>query len=240
MNYRRPELQQRLACEYVLGTLHGHARERFVRLMQQDSSLRDAVASWEQTLMPMATALSETAPKVRVWEGIEKRVAPGARRVSVRERVLSLANWRPYAIGLLLGMGIMSVGSMLSRTAPDAVVQDHVPASYAGFLRDGEGKVTALVSSLRHGRLVDVKLLRPVPMAPDRVLRLWALPSDGAPIPLGTIPSEGKVTLTLPATSEQLLSKVTELAVSSEPASTPGTVQPTQPFVLRGPCAKFW
>lgn len=240
MNYRRPELQQRLACEYVLGTLHGRARQRFLRLMHRDSGLRDAVASWEQTLMPMATALSVTAPKARVWEGIEQRVAPAVRRVGLRERILRLATWRPYAIGLLLGIGIMFVGSMLSRPAPDVVAQEHVPASYAGVLSDANGNVTALVSSLRHGKLVDVKLLHPIAVAPDRVLRLWALPSGGAPILLGAIPNEGKATLTLPATSEELLSKVTELAVSSEPASTSGSTQPTQPFVLRGPCAKFW
>jgi anti-sigma-K factor RskA len=240
VNYRRPELQQRLACEYVLGTLHGRARKRFVRLMQHDSGLRDAVASWEQTLMPMATALSVAAPKARVWEGIAQRVAPGARRISVRERISSLATWRPYAIGLLVGMGIMLAGSMLSGPAPDVLAQQHVPASYAGFLADGNGNVTALVSSLRHGKLVDVKLLHPVAVASDRVLRLWALPSGGAPILLGTIPNEGKATLRLPATSEEMLSKVTELAVSLEPASTSGPTQPTQPFVLRGPCAKFW
>jgi len=240
MNYQRPELQHRLACEYVLGTLHGRARERFVRLMRQDGGLRDAVASWEQTLMPMATALRVTPPKARVWEGIADKVAPASRPLSLRERILSIATLRPYVVGLLLGMGIMFVGSMVSRPSRDVVAQDHVPASYAGFLSDGNGSVTALVSSLSYSKLVDVKLLRPLPAAPGHVLMLWALPSGGAPIALGVVPNEGKVTLTLPATSEELLSKVTELAVSSEPAPTSRPAQPTQPFVLRGPCAKFW
>lgn len=240
MNYRRPELQQSLAGEYVLGTLHGRARRRFVRLMQQDSGLRDAVVFWEQALTPMATALSVTALSPRVWEGIAQRVAPAARRTGVRERISILVRLRPYALGLLLGMGVMLAASMLSRTATDVLAREHVPASYAGFLADRNGNVTALVSSLRHGRLVDVKLLHPVAADSDRVLSLWALPGGGVPILLGTIPNEGKATLTLPATSEELLSKVTELAVSSEPASLSRPTQPTQPFVLHGPCAKFW
>ena len=240
MNYRRPELQERLAGEYVLGTLQGRARKRFVRLMEQDSGLRDVVDAWEQTLMPMASALSVTAPQARVWEGIAQRLAPRTHRVGLRERLLSFATWRPYAVGLLLGIGVMVAGTMLSRKAPEVVATEHVPPTYAGFLSDGDGNVTALVSSLRYGKLVDVKLLHPVAVAPDRVLRLWALPGGGAPILLGTIPGEGKVTLTLPATSEELFSKVTELAVSSEPASKSGPTEPTQPFVLRGPCARFW
>ena len=85
-----------------------------------------------------------------------------------------------------------------------------------------------------------MKLLHPVPVPADRVLTLWALPGDGPAIPLGAIPHEGKATLTLPATSEELLSKVTELAVSTEPTGTARPTRPTQPFVLRGPCAKFW
>jgi anti-sigma-K factor RskA len=240
VNYRRPELQQRLACEYVLGTLHGLARKRFVALMHEDRRLRDTVASWEHALTPMATALPATTPGTRVWEGIAQRVAPAARKQTLRERMASLASWRPYAIGLFLGVGLMFVGSMLSQTAPNVDAQDHVPAIYAGFLQDTNGNVHALVSSLRHGRLADVKLLRPVPVAADRVLRLWALPSGGPPISLGAIPNEGKATLTLPATSEELLSKAAELAVSSEPAAAPEPTRPTQPFVLRGPCAKFW
>jgi hypothetical protein len=40
----------------------------------------------------------------------------------------------------------------------------------------------------------------------------------------------------LSGTSEQLLSKVTTLAVSIEP----GTGMPPSEFILKGPCAKFW
>ena len=190
--------------------------------------------------MPMATALPETTPRVQVWQGIAQRVAPAVRKVGWRDRIASYAAWRPLAIGLFLGMGVMFVGSMLSGTAPGVDAQDHVPATYAGFLQDANGNMTALVSSLRHGRVADVKVLRPIPVPADRVLRLWALPTGSPPILLGTIPHEGKAVLTLPATSEELLSKVTELAVSLEPALASEFAPPTQPFVLRGPCAKFW
>src|SRR5213592_2619358 len=54
MNYDRPELRDRLASEYVLGTLHGRARQRFQRLMKDDPALRAAVEFWERQLMPRA------------------------------------------------------------------------------------------------------------------------------------------------------------------------------------------
>ena len=243
MNYQRPELQDRLASEYVLGTLHGRARKRFQRLLQQDAKLRDAVAFWEQELVPMASVLSVPAPKAQVWEAIAERVAPRSEsraRGGFFERLFTLATLGPLAAGLFVGVAVMLVAPMMRETPPGQVAEGHVPQSYAGFLQDGNGKVTALVNSLRYGTIVDIKLLHPVSIAADRMLYLWALPSGKPPLLLGTIPSQGKGTLTLPATSEALLSQVTELAVSSEPTSSTPPAQPSQPFVLRGPCAKFW
>lgn len=243
MNYQRPELQQRLASEYVLGTLHGRARQRFQKLLRHDARLRDAVDFWEQELMPMASALSVPAPADKVWQGIAERVAPVSRdrtRVGFFERFFSAATLRPLAVGLFLGAGVMLVAPVMRDTHPGEVAEGHVPQSYAGFLQDASGSMTALVSSLRYGKLVDVKLLHPVAVAPDHVLLLWALPRDKAPILLGPIPAQGKGTLTLPATSEELLSTVTELAVSSEPKADTAPTRPSQPFVLRGPCGKFW
>ena len=47
MDYSRPELADRLAAEYVLGTLQGPARRRFEALQQAHPALRQAVAQWQ-------------------------------------------------------------------------------------------------------------------------------------------------------------------------------------------------
>ncbi len=243
MNYHLPELRHRLASEYVLGTLHGRARKRFLRLLPHDADLRDAVAFWEAELMPMASVLSSPAPRDQVWQAIAGRISPATpqhKPAGWFERWFSLAMLRPLVAGLVLGIGLMLLAPLRGPVAPAEVSQDHVPQSYAGFLQDANGNLTALVSSLRYGKLVDVKLVRPVQVSPDRALQLWALPAGSAPVWLGTIPSQGKGTLTLPDTSEALLSKVTELAVSSEPKSNTAPSQPPESFLLRGPCGKFW
>ncbi|MCR9261065.1 MAG: hypothetical protein NXH95_15175 [Pseudomonadaceae bacterium] len=53
MNYERPELLDRLAAEYVLGTLHGAARRRFDRLFLESAAAREAVDSWQIRLAAM-------------------------------------------------------------------------------------------------------------------------------------------------------------------------------------------
>lgn len=243
MNYNQPELQQRLASEYVLGTLHGLARKRFQRLLAKDAKLRDAVSFWEQELAPMASALSGPAPSAAAWQGIAARVAPGPRpseRVGFFERFFSLRALGPLAAGLFLGMGVMVLAPTLLEKSDPRVARMQLPESYAGFLQDSSGKPAMLVSSLRHGKVVDIKVLQPLTVAPDSVLQLWALPRDKPPIALGLVPAQGKGTLTLPATSEELLSQVTELAISVEPKAGAPAAQPSGPFLLRGPCSKFW
>ena len=103
MNYRdKPELQDRLAAEYVLGTLRGRARLRFQRWLQTDSALRRAVAQWEQRLVPLALAAREVAPPPSVWRNIEARIltsvaAQGMPQVGVQltPREESVARTRP-------------------------------------------------------------------------------------------------------------------------------------------------
>ena len=242
MNYNQPELQQRLASEYVLGTLHGLARKRFQRLLAKDAKLREAVSFWEQELMPMGSALSVPAPAPAVWQSIAARVAPGrsAEKPGFFERFFGLRTLGPLAAGLFLGIGVMSVAPLLLEKREPAVAKTQLPESYAGFMQDATGNTAMLVSSLRHGKIVDIKVLRPLTVDSEHVLQLWALPRDKAPIPLGLVPAQGKGSLTLPATSEELLSKVSELAISVEPKASAPVAQPSGPFILRGPCAKFW
>lgn len=244
MNYKRPELRDRLASEYVLGTLAGRARKRFQRLLADDAELRAAVTFWERELIPMAAPLSVPAPSGDVWAGIAARVAPGARAASTKpgwiERWFSSRTLGSLVAGLFIGVGVALVAPALRDAADGDAELAQLPASYAGILEDSSGNATMLVSSLRHGKVADIKVLRPLAVGPDQVLQLWALPKDAPPFPLGIVPGQGKGRIGLPATSEQLLSKVGELAVSIAPRLAVPEDKPAGPFILRGPCAKFW
>jgi anti-sigma-K factor RskA len=256
MNYDRPELRDRLAAEYVLGTMHGKARTRFQRLMRRSLALRLAVEAWEARLLPMAAPLSGEAPGPALWKNIEARIggAPSAAssatttgaRASTRPTFgeivaswLGLRQLGALAAGIVLGVAAMLAAPLLRDGGQQTAQTTQLPASYAGFLADTAGAQTMLVSSLRYGTIVDVKVLRAITVPPDRVLVLWALPRDAAPLRLGVVPATGKGTLTLPAPTEQLLSNVAELAVSLESRDATGGA-PTEPFLLRGPCGKFW
>ena len=246
MNYERLELRDRLAAEYVLGTLRGRARKRYQRLLREDLVTRIDVRRWEQRLMPMGASLSESAPAQRIWRGIEKRIERGSKsrsgvtQASWLERWFGLRTFAPLAAGIVLGVIAMLIAPRFDDTTRVAVPKGRVlPESYAGILQNEKGVPTLLVSSLRNGRRVDIKPLSPIAVRDDQALHLWALPKDGKPIDLGAIAASGKSQIELPATSEQLLANVTELAVSLERKGVP-VATPSQPYLLRGPCAKFW
>jgi anti-sigma-K factor RskA len=76
MNYADPELRDRLAAEYALGTLSGLARRRFERLLSGDRTLRSLVEDWELRLSPLAESVPALEPPAHVWDEIANRIGP--------------------------------------------------------------------------------------------------------------------------------------------------------------------
>ena len=187
----------------------------------------------------MAGPLSVAAPSPKLWAHIEARVKPphAAARPGWFQRWFGVRGLSGLAAGLVLGLGAMLIAPQLDRT-PDS--EQQLPESYAGFLQDAQGRPTMLISSLRRGNIVDIKVLQPIELRPDQVLQLWGLPKEGAPLSLGIVPAQGKGRITITGTSEQWLANVPELAVSIEDRALAPLPAPTATFVLRGPCAKFW
>src|SRR5262245_32687026 len=75
MNHADPELRDQFAAEYALGTLSGHERRRFERLMSRDRDLRDLVQEWELRLNVLAESVPAVEPPAHVWDEIARRSA---------------------------------------------------------------------------------------------------------------------------------------------------------------------
>jgi anti-sigma-K factor RskA len=101
MNYADPEVRDRLAAEYALGTLRGPARRRFERLLSGNAHLRDVAEEWELRINLLAESAPAMAPPARVWQGITERLGPAS--APVRDRLLnrlwdSLGFWRATSL----------------------------------------------------------------------------------------------------------------------------------------------
>jgi len=238
MNYDDPQLLDRLAAEYVLGSLSSRARRRFEHLRRRLPAAGRAVLDWERRLMPLSGSVPPEQPPARVWHAIDERTGGGVRRASAGSW-----RWLRPAIGFALGaLATLGVVRLFPGAMPiEAIVQERgtLPQSYVGVLTDAQNNAVLLASSTRYGRILSLKRLRPLEVESGRLAVLWALPRDGAPFVVGVVPSAEKATLTLADTSEKLFFNVPRLAVSFE-ASMPAPGATPSPFVLTGHCAKLW
>jgi anti-sigma-K factor RskA len=242
MNYRRPELCDRLAAEYVLGTLHGRARARLQQLLRDDLLLQARVAFWEHKLLPMAAPLWAATPSAAVWRAIVARVAPREARRPWWARWFDARTLGALTAGVMLGLTLTLVGPALQEPAvPDApgAPDSQLPQSYVGVLATADGRTGVIVSSLRHGKVMDVKQVQPVPVPSGTTLYLWAIESNGTTRPIGPVPQGKFVQVPLAQTSEVLFASATELALSIE-AETAAPLLPSGPYVYRGLCGKLW
>ena len=242
MNYDRPELLDRLAAEYVFGTMSARVRSRFQAILRRLPAARQAVEDWEQRLTPLAHSVPPARPSAAAWAAIERRIDGRDPRQAAPASTW-LAWLRPLA-GIAFGV-VATLG--LVRLYPTAVVpvddivqeRGTLPASYVGLLTDAANNPVVLASSTRHGRIMSIKMLRKFEVPDGKVLQLWALPKEGTAFPLGVVPSEGKGSFIMTDTSEKLLSSVPQLAVSIEDGPARAGATPA-PYVLTGNCVKLW
>jgi anti-sigma-K factor RskA len=218
MNYDRPDLLERLASEYVLGTLGGRARRRFERRPTAGRARRRR--GWEARLNALGRAVpGPPRHRSRVWDAIAARTTPAHAHP---RRAVGLAEaGAGIRFGAALTLGLVQLSPMPSCRSTAAQKEQALPQSYVGLLTDAKNVPHVLVSSTRHGTRVTVKSLRPWQVPAGKVAQVWALPRDAdgrdlQPVPLGiAAPATppGSTHFELSASSEQLLANVPRLAV---------------------------
>jgi len=254
MKYRnKPELIERLAAEYVLGTLAGGARRRFAAWMVQDAALRRAVAQWETRLIPMAAAVRETAPPKSLWPAIAAQVAP--KDQTSGGWWTSLTFWRSFgltasgvaaALALFIGVRPPEIVEKVRIVEREVVKPVRVSdganpwqPSYVATLADGNGKTMLMVYIGRKSDELWIKYEGEA-MPADASLELWGLDETGQPRSLGLIHSKGKSVMKLPVIADKSIAQYKALAVSMEPPGGSKTGTPTGPVMFKGRCHTFW
>ncbi len=100
VNIRSRELVDRLAAEYALGTLRGHARRHFERWLVSPQ-VGHMVKAWEERLAALEPSLQQVMPSAAVWQGIEDRL--GLRALKRAPVVRWLAKYWIALVASLLG-----------------------------------------------------------------------------------------------------------------------------------------
>lgn len=228
MNIRNnPILRQKLAAEYVLGTLRGGARRRFETWLSQDAALRTLCAEWQQRLAPMAEFAGAVTPPRRLWSAIERRLALKKAPAWQFWHNDNLAFWR--SLGMVsTALTALLLVVVMTRTAPVAP-----PAiAWVATLADDKTQTAMLVTADPAHAEMEIHLASHLPVDAARSLHLWAVPKKGHPRSLGLITAGRTV---LPLAAGAIGDDVAVLAVSLEPkGGSPDPNGPTGPVTYKG------
>lgn len=236
MDLAHPERRARLdelAAQYALGTLRGHARDRFVGAARSDPAVAGAAHEWEARLSVLAAAVPGVTPPPRVWTGIATRLGltiAGPPGLGWWQR---LGFWRGFALASFAAALILSGVQLMSPAV--------LPAESLVVVLAGPDARPAMIATAARGEsLLTLKPLADLRPEPGRAFELWALPEGGAPQSLGVLPAVGVAKVPLRAPSGEALARVPTLAVSLEPAGGSPTGQPTGPVLYTGKVERFY
>ena len=252
---RHPELLERLAAGYALGTLRGGARRRFEQLAREHAGVRAAALLWQGRWSALAELQPPVPPDDAVWIRIDNLLQAEKARAAqpARQRVAagtatggwraSLALWRGAAlVGACATLASMAVGlwgyqdlrtgAQLQIAALLQQLQAAPQLEYVAVLADQQSAAAMLVTFDPKHRTLTLQRVGDFREAADKSLQLWALPPAGGPRSLGVLGSSA--VLNLPA-SENEVKSVPALAISLEPkGGVPGAGGPTGPVLFKG------
>lgn len=233
------KLRDKLAAEYVLGTLRFGARRRFEKWISEDALLREAVTEWQDRLIPMAEFTAPVTPARHVWQSIEKRLHIGSENVGTSHQ----SSWSRLrdSIGFWRRLGVAStalatiLAAMLIGRQPEPVLPN---VSYVATLSDEKAQPVMIVTGDAGRRQLTVKVLASQAIPADKSLELWALPREGAPRSLGLVAPGATVVLPMPADATP--QTIAALAISLEPKEgSPTPNAPSGPVLFKGTWVKI-
>ena len=250
---RNPELLDRLAASYALGTLRGGARRRFEALAREHAAVRAAALTWQSHWSGLAELQNTAQPAPAVWTRISNLVQADMDKQAaqaVRAQAAAAVGWLR---SLMLWRGAAALGAIATVTAVVIGLQAHnglqatagaeVAAlrqqllatpqiQYVAVLSDDKSAASMLVTFDPANNKLVLQRVGGFQEASDKSLQLWALPPGGGPRSLGVMGHEG--VYTLPAAQADVKG-VPTLAISLEPlGGVPGEGGPTGPVLFKG------
>lgn len=215
------ELVDRLAAEYVLGTLRGRARRRFERWLVSPQ-VGALVTAWEDRLAGLEPPLKGVTPPAAAWQGIENRL--GLRKL----RRTPLTRWLAVAASIAL-VALVSVFAL--RWTEPGVTQK-------AFIQANAQTIYWRVELLGDNEELSLHVHQVHDLPAGKSHELWVIPAGAgaAPVSLGLLPHTGDHHRVLTAAQRAALKGATTIAVSLEPEGGSPNGSPTE-VLLTAPLA---
>jgi anti-sigma-K factor RskA len=246
---QHPELLDKLAASYALGTLRGGARRRFETLAREQAPLRAAALVWQARIGSVAELQTQILPEPVVWTRIDNLVQADLQRQAMRDVhaappitggwLRNLFLWRGAAaagvaaavIAMVVGVDQRAqLGTQIASLQTQLLATPQI--KYVAVLADGKADPSMLVTFDARTNKLLLQRVGGYQEASDKSLQLWALPPQGGPRSLGVLGTDKLLRLTA---GEGDVQAVPTLAISLEPkGGVPSAGGPTGPVLFTG------
>ncbi len=249
--HRHPELLDRLAAAYAIGTLRGGARRRFETLARERAPVRAAALVWQSRVASMTELAPAVTPSPVVWTRIHNLIEAEREQAAMAAARAepapppptgwwrSLALWRGAAgagalatvLAVVTTVGLRDrMGAQIDELQAKLSAQPQI--EYVAVLNDEQASASMLVTFDPKNRKLTLQRVGGYQEAADKSLQLWALPPGSKPRSLGVLTPERLLQL---AAGESDVREVPALAVSLEPkGGVPSETGPTGPVLFKG------
>jgi anti-sigma-K factor RskA len=239
MKLENGKLRERLAAEYVLGTMSPRARRRFDTLLKQMPALRRAVTEWESRLLPLAGVLPEIQPPARVWTAIKARIHGNRPPRTAAGFWQNLSFWRMSSFA----SAALALALIVFISLPGPQGAEALPGRMVVVMNDLQTREPAMTATWEDGkqgeRLVRLRVMGHADMAPGTAWEMWMLPGENQkPVSLGLITTHETQIMVVPASLASTLDNAAGLGMSVEPEGGSPTGLPTGPVIYAGKCLK--
>jgi anti-sigma-K factor RskA len=249
---QHPELLDRLAASYALGTLRGGARRRFETLAREQAPVRAAALIWQSRLGGVAELQPQAMPASLVWTRIDNLLRAEQEQqamLNARYTVTPAATSGGWLRNLLLWRGATFAGVAAAAVAVlvglnqhnqltgqiaslQTQIQTAPQIEYVAVLQDNAATASMLVTFDPKNHKLVLQRVGGFEEASDKSLQLWALPPEGSPRSLGVLGRDKLLRLTA---GEGEVKEIPTLAISLEPkGGVPGQGGPTGPVLFKG------
>lgn len=249
--HRHPELLDRLAAAYAIGTLRGGARRRFETLARERAPVRAAALVWQSRVASMTELAPAVTPSPVVWTRIHNLIEAEREQAAMAAARAepapppptgwwrSLALWRGAAgagalatvLAVVTTVGLRDrMGAQIDELQAKLSAQPQI--EYVAVLNDEQASASMLVTFDPKNRKLTLQRVGGYQEAADKSLQLWALPPGSKPRSLGVLSQEKLLQL---AAGEGDVREVPALAISLEPkGGVPSETGPTGPVLFKG------
>jgi anti-sigma-K factor RskA len=232
MDYSRTALADRLAADYVMGTLRGPARRRFESLLPAHPALRAAVGDWQRRLAVLSADVVPVEPSPAVWRQVQRRLFDAGPASAPQLPADGTRWWQRLGLwqGLATAATVAALALGVALQQPPAVQPPVVIVMGSTDPAAADAPAQFVASLSGDGRSLVLKPLAGATLSAAQALELWAVPADGAPRSLGLVSARHATTVVRAA----MLENTAALALSVEPTGGSPTGLPTGPIISLG------